>query len=102
MAPAPGHSMAVRLDGAPPSGYTFGMKTAISVPDEIFNDAEKLAKRLKISRSQLYRLALTDYVARHSPEAVTEALDRVCADLDTGSEPLVSAAARRVLERTEW
>lgn len=80
------------------------MKTAISVPDDVFEEAEKLAKRLKITRSQLYRQALADYVARHSPEAITEALDRVCAELDAeaGPDPFVSAAARRVLERTEW
>ena len=79
------------------------MKTAISIPDDVFMDAEKLAKRLKIGRSQLYRRAVSEYVARHSPDEVTEALDRVCAELSAPEpDPFLSAAARSVLGRTEW
>lgn len=78
------------------------MKTAVSVPDDLFEDAEHLAKHLEISRSQLYQRALGEFVARHSPEAITEALDRVCDELDTTSEPFVATAARRALERVEW
>jgi metal-responsive CopG/Arc/MetJ family transcriptional regulator len=78
------------------------MKTAISLPDAVFHEAERLAKRLKKSRSELYRDAVAEYVARHEPEAVTEALDRVAKKLDTGSDELVSLAARRLLERSEW
>ncbi|MGC4000932.1 MAG: ribbon-helix-helix protein, CopG family [Anaeromyxobacter sp.] len=59
------------------------MKTAISLPDAIFREAERLAKRLKKSRSELYKEAVAEYVARHEPEAVTEALDRVAKQLDT-------------------
>ncbi|KYG02471.1 hypothetical protein BE21_54950 [Sorangium cellulosum] len=57
------------------------MKTAISVPDDVFEQVDNLARRLKMSRSQLYSRALSEYVARHAPDAVTEALDRVCAEL---------------------
>lgn len=78
------------------------MKTAVSLPDDVFRDAEQLARRLKKSRSRLYADALAEYVARHEPEAVTRALDRVATEVDTRSEPLVAVAARRVLEGTEW
>jgi predicted transcriptional regulator len=78
------------------------MKTAISIPDAIFLDAESLAEHLKISRSQLYSRAVSEYVARHAPDAVTECLDRLCTELDEGVDPFVSAAGRRVLEGTEW
>jgi len=78
------------------------MKTAISLPDELFEDAERLARRLRKSRSQLYAEAVAEYVARHSAEAVTEAMNRVCAELGSVPDPAVSAAARRILERTEW
>src|SRR5262245_42454497 len=61
-------------------GYTGGMKTAISIPDPIFREAERLARRLKKSRSQLYAEAMADYLRRHDPDAVTEALNRVCAE----------------------
>jgi metal-responsive CopG/Arc/MetJ family transcriptional regulator len=78
------------------------MKTAISVPDEIFERAERLAKRSHRSRSELYSAALKEYVARHTPEEVTEAMNRVCDEVRDGSEEFISAAARRILERVEW
>jgi predicted transcriptional regulator len=78
------------------------MKTAISLPDDVFREAERLARRLKKSRSELYREAVAEYVARHEPEAVTEALDRVAAEVNGGPDRFVAAAARRVLGRSEW
>jgi hypothetical protein len=78
------------------------MKTAISIPDVVYSEAERLARRLRKSRSQLYAEAVAEYVARHDPEAVTEAMDRVCDELGSEPDPAVSAAARRILERSEW
>ena len=78
------------------------MKTAISLPDNVFRDAEKHARRTKKSRSQLYADALSEYLARHAPDEVTEAMNRVVDQLDEPTDPFVSAAARRILERTEW
>ncbi len=78
------------------------MKTAISVPDDVFADAEDLAQRLKKSRSQLYSEAVREYVARHDPQKVTEALDQLFADEDLASDGFVRAAARRALRRSEW
>jgi metal-responsive CopG/Arc/MetJ family transcriptional regulator len=53
------------------------MKTTISIPDPIFESAEKLAKRLGISRSQLYSEAVEAYVDKQSYSGVTEQLDAV-------------------------
>jgi metal-responsive CopG/Arc/MetJ family transcriptional regulator len=78
------------------------MKTAISVPDDVFEDAERLARRTKKSRSQLFSEALKEYVARHAPEEVTETMNRVCEDLGDAADEFVSASTRRVLERSEW
>jgi predicted DNA-binding protein len=78
------------------------MKTAISLPDEIFEDAEQLARRLKMSRSALFAEAVAEYVARHEPEGITEELNRVADELDTRVEAPTAAAARRVLRRSEW
>src|SRR5688500_8855165 len=83
-------------------GYTFGMKSAISVPDRIFAEADRLSRRLKKSRSQVYTEAVTEYIARHDPEAVTEAMNRVCEAVDTYPDRAISAAARRALESVEW
>jgi predicted transcriptional regulator len=78
------------------------MKTAISLPDEVFDRAEALARKMRKSRSQLYAEALAEYVARHAPDAVTEKMNRVCDELDSGRDDFVSEAARRTLENVEW
>ncbi|HTS78502.1 MAG TPA: ribbon-helix-helix protein, CopG family [Bryobacteraceae bacterium] len=79
------------------------MKTAVSVPDDIFRGAERLARRTKKSRSRLFTDALREYVARHAPEDVTESLNRVCAGLThQANDEFVRSAARRVLENTQW
>jgi len=78
------------------------MKTAISIPDPVFNEAEGLARKLGISRSRLYARALSAFVASHSPERITEAMDAAVAAAGEGSEPFVRQGARRILERSEW
>lgn len=78
------------------------MKTAISIPDKVFAEAERLSRRLKKSRSQVYTEAVTEYIARHDSEAVTEAMNRVCEVIDTRPDPAISAAAARTLEAVEW
>jgi metal-responsive CopG/Arc/MetJ family transcriptional regulator len=78
------------------------MKTAISIPDNIFREAERLSRRLKKSRSQVFTEAVTEYVARHDPEAVTDAINRVCESVDTRPDPGILGAARRTLESVEW
>jgi predicted transcriptional regulator len=76
------------------------MKTAISIPDKVFEAAERLARRTKRSRTRLYGDALREYLARHAPDEVTEAMNRACAELGEAKDPFVSAA-RRILERSE-
>jgi antitoxin MazE6 len=78
------------------------MKTAISLPDDVFQRAEILARRAGRSRSELYSQALREYVARHSPDDVTEALDRVVHQVGEEPQPFLDEAARRVLEATDW
>ena len=78
------------------------MKIVVSIPDDLFERAERIARRTKESRSQLFSDALKEYVARHAPDDVTEAMDRVCLEVGQPQDPFVSAAARRILERSEW
>ena len=78
------------------------MKTAVSIPDDVFRDAERLARRTRKSRSQLFSDALREYVARHAPDDVTDSMNRVCDELGQATDGFVSSAARRVLERSEW
>jgi metal-responsive CopG/Arc/MetJ family transcriptional regulator len=78
------------------------MKTAVSIPDEVFEKVERLARRAGRSRSEVFAAALAEYVSRHAPDEVTEAMDRVCADIGDQEDSFVSAAGRRVLENIEW
>ena len=78
------------------------MKTAISLPDELFNRAESLANRLGLSRSRLYAQALEDYIARHQARRVSERLDAVYGTESSTVAPSIVAAQSRVLKRSEW
>ena len=78
------------------------MKTAVSIPDDVFAEAERLARTTGASRSRLFSNALREYVARHAPDHVTEAMNRVCAEIGDARDGFVGAAAQRVLERSEW
>jgi metal-responsive CopG/Arc/MetJ family transcriptional regulator len=83
-------------------GYTPGMKTAVSIPNEVFERAERLARRTRKSRSQVFSSALREYLARHAPDEVTEAMDRVCSAVGEQRDPFVARAAQQTLERSEW
>lgn len=78
------------------------MKTAVSIPDEVFEEADRLARDMKTSRSDLYSRALREFLARHAPDAVTEAMNRACEDVGETASAFTRKAARRVLERSEW
>ena len=78
------------------------MKTAISIPDDVFEAAERWARRTERSRSQLFSDALREYLARHTSDDVTEAMNRVCIDVGVAVDEFTTSAARDVLKRVEW
>jgi predicted transcriptional regulator len=78
------------------------MKTAVSIPDDLFERAEELARRLGKSRSQVYREALAEYVFRREPRSVTSALDELVDELGSEVDAWSIEAGRRTLERSEW
>jgi metal-responsive CopG/Arc/MetJ family transcriptional regulator len=78
------------------------MKTAVSLPDEVFREADKLARRTGVSRSRLVSDALREYVARHAPDEVTEAMNSVVDALSTADDAFAAASARRLLKQSEW
>jgi predicted transcriptional regulator len=83
-------------------GNTYSMKTAISLPKGVFCKAERLAIKAGKSRSQLYSEALREYVARHSPDEVTEALDRIIEENGKPEERFVTVASAKTLALIEW
>lgn len=85
-----------------PTDDTKGMKTAGSIPDEIFERAELFARRTKRSRSQVFSDAIDEYLNRHSDDEITESMNRVLEATGDRTDPFVSAASKRRLARIEW
>lgn len=80
------------------------MKTAISIPDSLFEEADRLAKRRGWSRSKLYTNAVAAYVNNERFAGVREKLDSVYGDAEEDStvDPLLADAQARSLPREKW
>jgi predicted transcriptional regulator len=77
------------------------MKTAVSIPDDVYVRADRLARKTKRSRSRLFSDALGEYLARHEGDEITQAMDATVAEVGQ-IDPFVNGAASRILERTDW
>jgi metal-responsive CopG/Arc/MetJ family transcriptional regulator len=78
------------------------MKTAVSLPDEIFRQAEATAKKLRISRSRLYATAISEYLNRHRAESITERLNQVYSKHDSKLDPAFERAMLEALAKDRW
>ncbi|HZD22786.1 MAG TPA: ribbon-helix-helix protein, CopG family [Acidimicrobiia bacterium] len=78
------------------------MKTAVSIPDELFKKADDLARRTGKSRSQLYQEALAEYLLRRDPDAVTRSMNEVLEDVESSPDEWLAEAGRQTLSRSEW
>ncbi len=78
------------------------MKVALSIPDEVFESAESLGKRLGVSRSRLYATALAEFVAKHKGRKITERLNTVYGTEDSGVDATTRRLQQRSLERDAW
>jgi len=78
------------------------MKVALSIPDDLFDSAETLGKRLGVSRSRLYATALADFVAKHQSRKVTARLDAVYATEDSRLDGATRRLQARSLPRDSW
>jgi hypothetical protein len=80
------------------------MKTAVSIPDPVFQSAEKLAARLGISRSELYAKALASLVDKHREDLITSKLNEVYGPggEDSSLEPQVRSLQARSLQGKKW
>ena len=78
------------------------MKTAISIPDPVYRSADALARRLKLSRSQLYATAVADFVARHKHQQVTDRLNAVYDEFDAAADKMPLALSARSVPRDTW
>ena len=80
----------------------FFVKTAISIPDKVFRSAETLAKRLGISRSELYSTAIAEFLSKHQGRYVTARLDAVYAEEDSSLSPNIIRLQAKSLAHEEW
>jgi hypothetical protein len=78
------------------------MKVALSIPDDLFESAETLGKRLGLSRSRLYATALADYLAKHQGRKTTERLNAVYADEPEQLDRAVRRAQSKTVGRDKW
>lgn len=80
------------------------MKTAISIPDEIFERAERTAKKLGVSRSELYANAVRDFVERYRRENLTEKLNEIYSTDESISklDPILLVLQTQSLHKEEW
>ncbi len=78
------------------------MKTAISIPDDVFAAAEQLAQRQGVSRSELYVRAISKYVEEHEAEQITKRLNTLYGDEASSVEPELIALQARSLPREDW
>ena len=78
------------------------MKIAISVPDQVFQAGELLARQLKLSRSQLYSDALAAYLRSRGAAEVSAQLNAVHLATNNELNPALASAQQRVLARENW
>ncbi len=78
------------------------MKTAISLPDELFAQAEAEARRMKVSRSELYSKALAEFLQRNEDADITRRLNEVYDQVDSSLDPAFHEAQLRIFIKESW
>jgi hypothetical protein len=84
------------------SSYTPVVKTAVSIPDPVFAEAERVSQRLRMSRSRLYTVAVENFLRSHRSKGVKEALDAVYATEPSQLSTALAAMQLASLPREEW
>jgi len=78
------------------------MKTAISIPDDVFTRAEKFAHRLNWTRSALFTVAVDEYIQHHRDDDVTRKLNEVYASEDSSLDPVFARLQSLSLPKEDW
>ncbi len=78
------------------------MKTVISLPDDLFTQADAFAERAGMSRSELYATALREYILSRQQDDLTERINAACAELDTSLPEDIAKMTRQKLLEVEW
>lgn len=78
------------------------MKTAVSMPDDLFEEAEAAARRLRVSRSELYAKAIADFVKRLDANTITERLNDVYSHGPAKVDSVLQRAQLKSLKKEVW
>jgi len=78
------------------------MKTAISIDDDLFNDAENYSRISGLSRSKLYSLAIREYIQNNTLDIITERLNNYYKNNKSNLDTDLKAAANRLFDKEEW
>jgi metal-responsive CopG/Arc/MetJ family transcriptional regulator len=78
------------------------MKTAVSIPDTLFEEADQVAKRLRFSRSELYAKALTKFVRELRTKDITERLNEVYGEEDGAIDSALAQMQYHSLSQEKW
>lgn len=78
------------------------MKTAISIPDDIYQTAEQLARQRHVSRSALFVDAMSEFIERHRHDDVTERLNKVYSQTPSTLDPILRKMQSRSIPREQW
>ena len=85
-----------------PRCYLSTMKVAISLPDPVFSAAEKLAHRMRVSRSQLYAQAIEEYLGKRQDTLITERLNALYASEQNSIDPAMASAQLGAIGHESW
>ena len=78
------------------------MKTAISVPNDVFELSERLAKKLKVSRSKIFAMGVKKLGEEYDDEDIIARINAVCEEVDTSLDPAVRFYQSRAIKREKW
>ena len=84
------------------SGYTVNMKTAVSLPDDLFRRAEATARRLRLSRSELYAKAIAEFLTSQQTNSITERLNDLYSRSPAKVETGLHRAQLKSLKKNVW
>ena len=78
------------------------MKTAISLPDQLFRLGEIAARKLRMSRSELYAAALKEFLERRESSKITERINKVYSKEPSNLDAALHSAQMHSLKKEDW
>ena len=78
------------------------MKTAISVPNDVFELSERLAKKLKVSRSKIFAMGVKKLGEEYDEEEIIARINAVCEEVDTTLDPAIRQYQSNRIGREKW